>query len=65
MVCATSGGHVTGGALRRAPPRLAIRARQQQEVRTEQVDGGNLLIAALEPDMRRAVAWPRRGHIFA
>src|SRR5258706_11037146 len=50
--------------LRGPSPCVAVAARQQHKVRAEQVDGRDLLAAALEPNMGRAAAGPGRGKIF-
>src|SRR5450631_895529 len=50
--------------LRGPSPRVAVAAGQQHKMRTEQVDGRDLLVATSEPDMGRAAAGPGGGHIF-
>src|SRR5882724_8139006 len=49
--------------LRGLPPCVAVAAGEQHEVRAEQVDGGDMLMAARQPDVRRAAAGPGGGQI--
>ena len=47
MVYAVSGGHDGADRLRRLPPGIAVAPGEQREMRAEQIDGRDLLVAAL------------------